>query len=239
MTARPGRKSKAQQPTGLDATTFFEATRTVEIVNWLAANPTELDELDWLADQIGDACATALNKNPGTHVRFADHFWCDVLASLALVLDRLAASVTSLPAAVAKETAPVIATDTWNLVAASRSASFGNRPSSTARSRSRRTSARSARDNTAGLATTVLQPITEKLVKTVLAAAAAGTDLTFAGLILKLRVLAILFCPDPYAHQLVWDECVVPLVQNGVVIASGSILTKLLGMFKTKWSWPR
>ncbi len=66
-----------KKPRRADATAFFESTRTVDIVDWLVANPSEREKIQWMARQVGDVCEQVLTQHPGTHARLADHFWCD------------------------------------------------------------------------------------------------------------------------------------------------------------------
>lgn len=227
----------ARKPRRADATRFFEATRTVDIVDWLADHPSEAEQLNWLADQVGKVCGDALKASPGKHQRLADHFWCDVVAALVHVLDEAVTSVDALPAAIARVTVPEIGNRTWHHVRTSRETSHGNAPTADTKSRSFNRDTRAERDTAADLAEAVLEKAVEDLVSLILDGAIAGVHLTFDELILKLRLLAVLLCPDPYAHAAVWNHCVVPLLKLGIVVRARRYLPRFIALFQTAWRW--
>lgn len=229
-------KPSRKKPRRGDATWFFESGRSIEIVDWLIDHPTECAQIDWMADQVVAACEELLTQHPGTHRRLADHFWCDVLAALARALDEALNVLDEIPSIVSKETVSTISSRTWDLVHDERNTAKGNAASQ--RRSSLEISTRADRDHAAALSDVILKKAVEDLVSVLLSGVSAGAHLTLDTIVLKLRILAILFCPDPYAHRAVWDYCVVPLVKQGVVIRAESFFQRFLDMFKQPWSWP-
>lgn len=227
----------ARKPRRVDATRFFEATRTVEIVDWLVDHPTETAQLDWMADQVGRVCEDTLQAAPGRHRRLADHFWCDVVAALVHVLDEATASFDELPNAVAQITVPELSSRTWHAVRTSRGTSHGNAPTTRARSHAFHRDTRQSRDAAAKLTEAALGKAVEDLVGLILREAIEGSHLTFDQLILKLRILAILLCPDPYSHAAVWNYGVVPLLRLGIVIRARDYIPRFVALFRTLWRW--
>lgn len=227
---------KAQKkPRRKDASWFFESGRSVEIVDWLVSHPTEREQIDWMADQVGEVCELLLNQNPHTHRRLADHFWCDVLAALARVLDEALSELDSLPGELSEAFISALSERTWEAVRNERGSSKGNAP--TRRQSTQNDSYRIDEDIDAGLSEVMLKRAVKELVSILLSGVNEAAHLTLDNIVLKLRVLAILFCPDPYAQRAVWEECVVPLIKQGVVIRSKSYAQRFLDMFKQTWSW--
>lgn len=96
----------------------------------------------------------------------------------------------------------------------------------------------SRHDVAAGLHDAILEKAVKDLVTALMTGATEATHGALDPIILRLRILAILFCPDPYAHKAVWDYCVVPLLKQGIVIRSQNYLQQFYDMFKQQWTWP-
>ncbi len=188
-----------------------------------------------MADQVDRACTTVLTTGSDRHLRLADHFWCDVLAALAHTLTEIVDAVDQLPAEVAELTVRSVATMTWEQVRDSRNVSFGNAPVVRERSRTFHRTTRLERDTATDLTEEVLRQTTEALAMVLLQAAIEGVHVTFDDLVVKLRVLALLFCPDPYSHAAVWNHCAVPLINAAVVGQVRARLDRLLPLFRTPW----
>lgn len=153
------------------------------------------------------------------------------------VLNELLDQVDSLTEAIAKITVPTIGTRTWHAVATSRTGSRGNAPTARANTNTFNRSTRSERDHQAELADAVTGKVVEGLVATILHAAIEGSHVTFDDLVLKLRILAVLFCPDPYAHAAVWNHCVLPLLKQNIVVRARTYLPSFLSLFRQPWRW--
>ena len=229
-------RSSRKKPRRADATAFFESTRTVDIVDWLVANPSERAKVEWMARQVGDTCEEVLKQYPGSHLRLADHFWCDVLAALAQVLTEALNEIDKFPGRVSQFTVDMLGARTWEAVHAQRAGTKGNAPCQ--RKASRREFSRTDSDVAAGLHDAILEKVVKDLVTALMSGVAGATHGVLDPIVLRLRVLAILFCPDPYAHKAVWDYCVVPLLKQGIVIRSQNYLQQFYDMFKQQWTWP-
>lgn len=229
---------RATRPRRKDASAFFEAARTVDLVNWLVEHPTEVTQINWMEDRVRDACERALEAHPRTHVRFADHFWCDVIASLLQVFDELIQEFESLPGAVAHQTTRWVARRTWDFVRESRRTSLGNDPTTRSTSKGFHQKSRLAEDIGAGLSEEILASVVQDVVTVLVQGALDGVHLTFDGIVLKLRILGLLLCPNPYAHAAVWNHCFVPLLGMGSVIVTKSYADRFLRLFNTFWHWP-
>lgn len=225
-----------KKPRRADATAFFESTRTVDIVDWLVANPSEREKIQWMARQVGDVCEQVLTQHPGTHARLADHFWCDVLSALVQVLTEALDEIDKFPSRVSQLVVDILAARTWEAVHVQRAGSKGNAPSQ--RKTSRKTVSRADNDLAAGLHEAILEKAVKNLITALMTGVTEATHGALDPIVLQLRVLAILFCPDPYAHKAVWDYCVVPMLKQGIVIRSQNYLQQFYDMFKQKWTWP-
>ncbi|MGW0252693.1 hypothetical protein ACWDYH_39325 [Nocardia goodfellowii] len=178
-----------------------------DAVAWLALNHNALEEIKYLADQIGEVADVALETlSPGRQVkRLADHFWCDVVGALAWVLAEIQGAVDKLRDCAIDWLVDAV----WRQMRESRTTDCGNTPNG-------RTSRRSCRaDDDA--AASVSEQLLKDLVKSVLKKVCGGLTLqvlSIDAIVLKLRILAIVICPDVLAHKLVWDHCFVPLFQQ-------------------------
>ena len=224
-----------KKPRRKDASWFFESGRSVEVVDWLVSHPAEREQIDWMADQVGEVCGQLLSQNPHTHRRLADHFWCDVLAALVRILDEVLNELDSLPDEISEALVNKLSERTWDAVRSERASSKGNPP--TRRQSTQNTSYRIDEDLAAGLSEAILKRAVKELVALLLSSVNEAAHFTLDDIVLKLRVLALLFCPDPYAHRAVWDQCVVPLVKQGVVIRSKSYAQRFLDLFRQPWRW--
>lgn len=224
-------KQSRTSPRRDDADAFFEANRTIDIVNWLIEHPTTCDQMEWVADQIGEAAENLLLQFPGKHRRVADHFWCDVLAALASILAELLETSNQL----IDDVAEAIAEKVWNSVEATRDEEKGNAPYQ--QQSTRKSTSRLSRDYQEGLQEAVLKQTVETLVKKIIKKASAEPEITVETLLLQIRLLAILFCPGPYAHRAVWNNCVVPLIKDEIIAKSSEDMEDLKRLFDQPWSW--
>ncbi len=218
--------SSIEKPRRADATAFFEFSRSVEIVNWLIEN-RECQEIESMALKVGDACEKLLTQHPKWYKRLADHFWCDILAALVQVLTEILDAADKFPEHVSE-----LGARTWDAVHSQRSESNGNAPS---QRKKRKDTTRADEDAAENLDYVILKKAVEDLVETLMTGVTEATHAALDLLVLRLQVLAILFCPDPYAHKALWNYCVVPLLKQRVVIQSEKYSEKFLEMFKQQW----
>lgn len=214
-----------------DANAFFEANRSIDIVTWLIEHPTDCDQMEWIADQIGAAAEDLLIQLPGKHRRIADHFWCDILAALASILDKTLETTNQL----IDSSAEFIAGQVWELVKNTRNEERGNAPCQKDKTRHR--TSRFSRDVQDGLEEAILKQAVEKLVKKIVKKVASEPTSTVEQLLLQIRLLAILFCPDPYAHRAVWNGCMVPLLKENIIAVSLEGMENLKRLFNQRWNW--
>jgi arsenate reductase-like glutaredoxin family protein len=173
---------KAQKkPRRKDASWFFESGRSVEIVDWLVSHPTEREQIDWMADQVGEVCELLLNQNPHTHRRLADHFWCDVLAALARVLDEALSELDSLPGELSEAFISALSERTWEAVRNERGSSKGNAP--TRRQSTQNDSYRIDEDIDAGLSEVMLKRAVKELVSILLSGVNEAAHLTLDNIV--------------------------------------------------------
>lgn len=140
------------------------------------------------------------------------------------------------PSRVSQFTVDLLGARTWEAVHAQRAGSKGNAPCQ--QKKTRKTVSRADNDVAAGLHDAILEKAVKDLVTALMTGATEATHGALDPIILRLRILAILFCPDPYAHKAVWDYCVVPLLKQGIVIRSQNYLQQFYDMFKQQWTWP-
>lgn len=192
-----------------------EYARTVVLVKWLSINHDERRQIEWLADEISKLGIATLDELAGSddnarrriRKRLADHFWCDCLAAIVATLEEVQATQKKIRSGAA-DTAGKTAALAWRKVQDSRSSSHGKLP----RSRSGR-AVRSKSDEQAGLDEAILERAVAGVVKLVLDGLTAGSDTGIETLVFKVRVLALIMCPNPVRHELVWKHCWLPLVK--------------------------
>lgn len=70
-----------------DADASIEYARSVEAIDWLVEHPTEAQQVQWLADRIGEIGDQALGAlSVDQRRRLGDHFWCDTTVALVQVV---------------------------------------------------------------------------------------------------------------------------------------------------------
>lgn len=220
-----------KDPRRPDANAFFEANRSLEIVDWLIEHPTELEQMQWIADQVGDCAEELLTQREGKHRRVADHLWCDVLAALADVLEKALKTKDKIIELVASE----VADSVWRLVKRERNKELGNAPCQ--KQQTRNTTSRLARDTSEELDERILKKTTQMLVNKIIKNFASDPVMSVENLLLQVRLLALLFCPDPYAHRAVWNHCMVPPLKERVIAESLEELQTLKRLFDQRWNW--
>lgn len=233
----PDRYSKHSKPRRGDAQWFFESNRSIDIVDWLIEHPTERKQIEWIADRVGDACGEILNESPEVYCRLADHFWCDVLAALAHAADEAIKKIDS----ISEEVSSYIADLAWKILKQERSSSTGDTPNPRVK-KSGVTKTRLKKDEESGLEEVVLEDVTKKLVKEIvkkfLKESTTPITTKLGELQQNVRILALLMCPNPYAHRAVWEYCLLPILKAEIVIKVNEYLENFLDTFKQPWKLP-
>lgn len=224
-----------------DVDASLDLVRSVDIVTWLVEHQTELSQIDSLAGEIGQACSDLLMeaadedlKNKWRH-RLADHFWCGVIAALVREISDFQQ--------IAAIEAGVLAKNVWATVVRSRSASRGGGPwvptpsqdSDLPPTRGELDRQQAGLDPP-GQATSPLQKATSHII-TVGCAALLQRVVDVNPLLLKLRVLAVLLCPDPPSHTSVWDDCWCPLAGEEITSVLQLQLVNVLPGLAQQATW--
>ncbi|CCH73532.1 hypothetical protein BN11_290010 [Nostocoides australiense Ben110] len=194
-----------------------EYVRTEWLVQWLVDNSSERVRIERLAARLSEVGAVVLDKavrdSGGTKAarqrvqrRLGDHFWCDVLAALVVALqevdglkDKLAESL--------EDVSSELATHVWRALKISRATSHGWGPTSR-----KGGLARAEADRRAGLVEAFIRTAVTYAVRR-LVQAIPWTTVGLDQVLLDLRILTILVCPDPAGHELVWTNCWLPLIR--------------------------
>lgn len=224
-------RKSIKSPRRPDANTFFESIRSIEIVSWLIEHPTECEQMKWIASQVGEAAEELLLQTTGRQQHIADHLWCDILAALATVLAETLKSTDQLISTVSAE----IAEQVWKLVKATREEELGNAPCQTPKTRNK--TSRLTRDQNNGIDELILKKVTEELIKKIIHTAFSEPRTSIESLLLQVRLLTLLFCPDVYAHRAVWNNCLVPLIKAEIIALSSDELKQMRPLFEEKWHW--
>lgn len=185
-----------------------EYLRSVEIVDQLVdstANQVNYSDLIKTVQILETAMQKPSNQKsypPAVKARLEDHFFCDLFAALAQALGTL----QTLP----NKWKKLLVQQICQTIDDSRSKSYGcsigsrksNIPSTT----------RKQEDQTGGLTGSVINAIVTQVVNKVFPTAPAQAVLSQYQRLFQM--LAVLLCPSPQQHKLVWDECVVPIIKS-------------------------
>ncbi|MFE6509264.1 hypothetical protein ACFVDI_19600 [Nocardioides sp. NPDC057767] len=212
---KEARRSAARSLTTARATGAAEYVRTVVTVNWLVEHDEEREQIEWLAGEISKLGVSTLDKLARSDVetrrrvqrRLADHFWCDCLAAIVATIDEVTAVQEEIKSKTSGASGRLAALG-WGRILGSRRSSHGYHPQSRAEAR-----LRSEADQEAGLDAAVLEGAVAGVVKLALDGLMAGPAAEIELLVTKLRVLALIMCPDPVGHETVWKHCWLPLVE--------------------------
>lgn len=192
-----------------------EYVRTVVLVKWLVEHDEEREQIEWLAGEISKLGVSTLDKLAATDAdtrrrvqrRLADHFWCDCLAAIVAAAEELTAVQEEIKSK-ASAASGRLAALAWGKILDSRGSSHGYHPRSRVQE-----PLRSEADQGAGLDAAILEGAVAGVVKLSLDGLMPGASAETELLVTKLRVLALIMCPDPVGHELVWKHCWLPLVE--------------------------
>jgi hypothetical protein len=176
-----------------------------DIIDWLADRPDVLDEAKFIADQLGDVADEALKLlGPGDKFsRLADHFWCDIVASLVVALEQIKSTSERLT----HDAVDWLVDRAWEWLQRSRKSDCANTPNGKLVSGT----PRSEKDAVAGVSEEIQKKLLKAFLKRLADGLLKGKIVIVDGIVLKLRIVAIVICPDILVHKLVWDHCFIPL----------------------------
>lgn len=196
-----------------------EYVRTVEIVTWLINNPSELQQIKKLYNMFQNAVTNAIKGLPKKQLeRLSDHFWCDFFASLVYLIDQGQITVSQIQSQISN----TLINTVFNCIKNIRGSSYGNALATKPGNRIQDT--RKKRDSLEGLTNSLLK----KIVTNALAASfkCYSPPLNINSIKMQFQILALLLCPDPESHKLVWNQCFAPLFATNFTQSLNSILTK-------------
>lgn len=222
---KSGEPKKSSGLSKINAKHAFEFARTVCMVDWLVEHPTERAQLQSVVGLLIKASTKLLaNKSDIEKARIKkhiwEHLWCDLIASIVIAIDKVDLTVGQTTNDIAIE---VAAAATELLVSAWTKAT-----------------AQPAQGNTDGQLVTpdagsdvslesailkgCIQGCIQGIVKIALKGATGGLGESLKTIQLKLRIAAVLLCPEPDEHEEVWEHCWLPLWKEAVL---GGLLTDL------------
>lgn len=194
-----------------------EYIRTVAIVTWLINSSPDLNQLQGLCATFQNTATTAMSGLTKNQLqRFSDHFWCDFFASLVYLINNTQNAQNQIQKSIAGKISNTLINEVFSCIKNSRGNSYGNPLAM--RQGNRETRTRETRDLHEGLGNNLLK----KIVTNVLVASFApyssqlniqnvGVSTIFDSMKVHFQILALLLCPDPESHKLVWDQCFAPL----------------------------
>ncbi len=186
------------------------------MVHWLIEHPTELSELRSIVDQLITASEKLLTGTPEQKkvraARMLDHLWCDLLASIACGLEQVAEvesrTKKRLAEAVSQAAMRVLEDAQGEALAA---------PTGTTVTDIRGSRREDDEEADTGLERAVLEGCIQAVVKGALDSATSGFDAGLTAMLTKIRIAALMLCPDVDAHDLVWDHCWIPLWHDAIL----------------------
>lgn len=223
-TRRPKKTTKARRtaPTplrGVDGRPVAEYVRTVRVVRWMVVNPTQRERLETMADSIselgintlGELEAGGMPRRPA-QVRLGDHFWCDAVGSVVVVVE----DAHDLERRVKESLEDVVgelAERAWRRLRASRRDADGRVRVHGQPGPAPGASSRHGKDRAAGVDEAILKGAVKGVVRVALDDLTLHSGLIVETTLLRLRMLAVLLCPDPLTHRLVWRHCYLPVAR--------------------------
>jgi len=204
---------------------------TVDVTVWLVQHSEQRRMIGCLADLVQSECESFMVSLDETQRKklAASHIWCDIIASVVAFTDEFELTVDAVQRDMSDQVGRFIG-NVWYGFRKSRQTSTGSRPGQAERS-----TTWEAEDRKNGLVDTLLSKTVSALVLKILKAYTAQPKALLDAAKTHLQVLALMLCPDPAAHPLVWDQCLVPLL-GGVV---GDELRERFGALYALVSQPR
>ncbi|MBB2954938.1 hypothetical protein FHX77_000318 [Bifidobacterium commune] len=192
-----------------------EHLRTIEVVDWLIAHPSERAQIEAVNDAFQASAEKAIaGLTEKQKIRFADHFWCDFFASLVQLIDKGQLTINKVQQAVAEGVSNALITMVFDSIEKSRASSYGNKPGTINKNRNKTT--RKVADRQSGLTAAVLKVVVKDVLISVFKAYSKSLTSNLAIYKKHFQILAILLCPNPQAHKLVWDTCLAPLLAESI-----------------------
>ncbi|MDT7510587.1 hypothetical protein [Bifidobacterium sp. H6bp9] len=188
-----------------------EHIRTVEIVTWLINNnQSGLQPIEKLRKEFQKAATKAIKELPKKQIeRFSDHFWCDFFASLVCWIDKEQDAEEQINQFIAGQISDTFVDAVFKLIKDSRETSYGNSLATKPGNRVKTT--RDYKDSQAGLTKKCLKDIVTAVLVASFKSYSSSLDSAIKNIKVHFQVLALLLCPDPESHKLVWDHCLAPL----------------------------
>ncbi|MDR6865627.1 hypothetical protein J2Y69_000209 [Microbacterium resistens] len=197
----------------------------MDLVEWLVTHPTERDQLSSIVEQLVTASEDLLKPAPrrkraALRMRILDHLWCDLVASVVCAVE----VVGKLESITKDKLADVVADTAVKLLAEARVAEEG-KPATKLKNGKSKTRAELDVDAGLSIESTILKGCVRGVVKIALDGANAAFEANLRIILLKLRVAALMLCPDVMVHELVWKHCWLPMWHDAVFDAALEELT--------------
>jgi hypothetical protein len=218
-TTQAKKSTRSQGKSKSNTTAALEYARTVVMVQWLIEHPTELSELRFVVDQLITASEKLLTGTPEQKkVRAAlmlDHLWCDLLASIAYGLEHVA----EVESHTKKKLAEVVSLAAMQVLEGAQREALAA-PTGTGGTDSHRSRGEGDEEADTRLERAVLEGCIQAVVRGALDSATSGFDAGLTATLTKIRIAALMLCPDVDAHDLVWDHCWIPLWHDAILDAT-------------------
>lgn len=161
---------------------------------------------DAAADIVDNGISGGLKLTEPQKIRLSDHFWCDLAASIAKLIDQSQEFLKNLQ----QQAIKLLVKDLLQEIQNSRDESYGNGVGT--REKNRILQTRSYYDQQAGLSAKLIGMILEAFLTKLFDNLTSSVNDQVEQWKLYFQILAILLCKDPQRHPLVWNYCLAPLV---------------------------
>lgn len=192
----------------------LEGSNTSKTIQWLIEHPTHVEQIEWIANQIGETAEALLKEYGLKYQRLADHLWCDILAAVAEALEKTLNVADEL----IDITAESFADQVCNLVLSGRNHKETNLPSGNQTLLEKIIGVMTPRRKS--LDEVIVRQATKMLVKKTFQRIFLEPRAAVEAFLLQIRLLALSLCPAPEKHRTVWNSCAVPLIRAQIVSES-------------------
>lgn len=207
------KSKRSRKVSKINSNSAFEYVRTVNCVDWLAQHPTETQQLTAMVELFVKNASQLIEespekKRPAVKKRILDHLWCDLVASIVEAVEKIG----DLETVAVNKIADSISIFAIEILKQTRS----SEPSQTTDAAHHES--RADLDAQAGLSleSAILKGCIAGMTKIALKGGVSGLTAYRETLLLKLRIAAVMLCPNILDHDAVRHHCLNPLWQDKV-----------------------